>query len=198
MRKSRLRISAGAALLLAALYFFLDYGTMAAIIISAAVHELGHAAALRAMRARITELRIGLDGLCITYTGRMGYGGQFLSAAAGPAAGAALALGAAWLGVKFESGFLYSCAGVSAVLSAFNLLPALPLDGGRMLYAACCFFRDLPSADRITLAASLLSGAALLAAGLYFILAGKGAALEIAAVWLLLAQPGIVKNTGVL
>lgn len=109
--KAHIRISAGAVIGLSALYLLLDYRTLAALLIPIAVHELGHLAALRLQRARIREVRLGLSGLCITYTGRTGYGGQFFAALAGPAAGIVFAFAAARLGTEFESGFCAAAPG---------------------------------------------------------------------------------------
>lgn len=202
MKKAHIRISAGAVIGLSALYLLLDYRTLAALLIPIAVHELGHLAALRLQRARIREVRLGLSGLCITYTGRTGYGGQFFAALAGPAAGIVFAFAAARLGTEFESGFLCSCAGISAILSAFNLLPALPLDGGRMLSSFFCARLPLDRAEKAAAAAGILTGTLLMTAGLVLICLGKGSGLEIAAVWLMLSQPGdthlLVKRAGVL
>ena len=198
MNDGRFRISAGAALGLAALYLLLDFPTLAALGLAVTAHELGHIAALRLVGARIRQFRAGLSGLCIVYAGRVGYAGQFFAALAGPLAGLGLAAACAALGGKYENGFLYMCAGLSAALSIFNLLPAPPLDGGRMLAAALCSFLPLRRAEAVMRTVCAASGAALLGAGVFFLLRGFGAALIIASVWLMMAQPGIVKSSPVL
>ena len=74
-----------------------------------------HVLVLRLLGGRVRELRVGLTGLCITYTGRTGYAGQFFAALAGPAAGLAFAFFAARLGREWESGFCCLSAGISAL-----------------------------------------------------------------------------------
>ena len=80
--------------------------------------------------------------------GRMSYGGELLAAAAGPAVNLVLAAALGLLGRWGEP--LYLLAGAQAVLGCFNLLPILPLDGGRMLWLALCWGTDPFLADRVT------------------------------------------------
>jgi Zn-dependent protease len=140
MREFRVEISPGAAIFFAAVYVLLDFSDIAALALAAAVHELGHIAALGVLGARVRRLRFGMDGLCIVYTGAISYPGQFAAALAGPLAGAALAIIFAGLGAEMESGFLYVCAGLSAALSVFNLLPALPWTEGECFRRCCAPF----------------------------------------------------------
>ena len=60
---------------------------------------------------------------------------------------------------------LYLLAGAQAVLGCFNLLPILPLDGGRMLWLALCWGTDPFLADRVTQAVSLAAAGLLTVAG---------------------------------
>ena len=92
----------------------------------------------------------------------MSYGGELLAAAAGPAVNLLLAAALGLPGRWWEP--LYLLAGAQAVLGCFNLLPILPLDGGRMLWLALCWGTDPFLADRVTQAVSL--AAAGLLAGL--------------------------------
>ena len=60
---------------------------------------------------------------------------------------------------------LYLLAGAQAVLGCFNLLPILPLDGGRMLWLALCWGTDPFLADRVAQAVSLAAAGLLTVAG---------------------------------
>ena len=51
------------------------------------------------------------------------------------------------------------------MLGCFNLLPILPLDGGRMLWLALCWGTDPFLADRVTQAVSLAAAGLLTVAG---------------------------------
>lgn len=126
--KGKFRVSAGVCLLLG--WFILVNGWYPAglVLSAAALHELGHYAALRLLGARLSALRISVFGAEMTAGGTtLSYGGELAAVLAGPAvnllAGIALA----------QAGYP-AAAGAHLVLCAFNLLPVRPLDGGRALY----------------------------------------------------------------
>ena len=150
-------------------------------------HELGHILALRLLGLRICRFQIELKGLCMEYRGCTGGMGHALAAAAGPALGLLYALAASLLAARYNSAWLELTAGVSLLLSAFNLLPALPLDGGRILYHLSAALFGERAAARVTDLTSLIVGTALLGLGAYLMFRGLGLALELAAVWLLLS-----------
>ena len=155
----RWEASAGALLLFALLYFFDDAGLVSALAPAALAHELGHAAALRLGGARIRRVRIGVFGVELRYAGLLSTGGAVFAVAAGPAAGALYAAAAFLLGGSF-----WRLSGaVSVALTAFNLLPALPLDGGRLAeeLAGGPFARRLSRATAVLMA---VGGVALFAA----------------------------------
>ena len=176
----KINISAGAVLLLAALYFILDWDGLAALLLAAAAHEAGHLAALRAMGGRVTSFRFDICGAVIERRGAPGTLAEAACAAAGPAAGAAYALIAARLGAHFGSGLLTLSAGLSLVLTAFNLIPAPPLDGGRIAEALL--------GRRVSGIIALAAAGLTLAAGLYAVARGCGAALLTAGAYLCLEQ----------
>lgn len=132
MRSCRIQVSPGAAVFFPALFFWDSTGWFSALIPAAAVHELGHLAAVKLCRGTVTGLRLDLTGLCMEVTPIAEPVRQALCAAAGPAAGLLLWLAAAGSG----RAYWHMCGEISLLLSLFNLLPALPLDGGRILLAA--------------------------------------------------------------
>ena len=127
MRRPRLEISAGGVLLLAALIFVLTADELTALALAVLAHEAGHAAAIYLTGGRVTALRLAVTGPIICRTGGTDGAREAFCALAGPLAGVLYAI------VSAER--LPLSAGMSLVLSAFNSLPALPLDGGRALAA---------------------------------------------------------------
>ena len=201
MSKSRLHISAGAVLAAALLYFFLDTATLWAIALPAAAHELGHVIALHLMGLRIRGFRAEMKGLCINYSGFCGTAGHIFAAAAGPLAGLLYAFAASWWAKLFDNDTAALSAGISLLLSLFNLLPVLPLDGGRIFSRIACMSLGYGRGERLTKNLGLALSGAALAAGLLLMWQGMGAGLALAAIWLLLAQPeeeGIVKRKEIL
>ena len=191
---NRLDISAGAIFLFSVIYFFGGLTSLAALLIAICAHELGHIAIIRLFGGKILSLKVSVSGLCISYRGILSIIESALCLCAGPAAGFALAYLASYFGNQNQNLLLIKTAGFSLVLSVYNLLPALPLDGGRALQCvleSACGFKFAESFLEIC---GLLTGAVLLFSGVYFIRQSFGTALLIAGVWVLAAQTGIVKT----
>ncbi len=188
MSRSRIRVSEGAAFLAAALVFLLRREELAALLPALLAHELGHLAAILALRLRVSEFRAELGGFTIEYAGETGPAGRALIAAAGPLAGLLYALAVSRLGGEL---FCLS-AGLSLLLSLFNLLPALPLDGGRICAALAELLPDPGRGERLCRALGAGTGLALLFLGLRLLLRGRGAALALSGAWLLFSalRPG--------
>lgn len=106
-----------------------------ALLLAAAVHELGHLLAIRALGGRVTRLQLTSLG-AVLRTRRAGlcsYREECLVALVGPLASFLLALGAGTWARVFGGADAYLLTGISLALGVFNLLPAGPLDGG-----GCC------------------------------------------------------------
>lgn len=178
----------------AAVYYVLEDKMFAALLLPVLVHELGHLLMLCMLGLRVKSVSIELRGICISYFGYTGAAGHALAAFCGPAAGFIFAWLAAAAGVRMSSDTLCSSAGISLTLSAFNMLPALPLDGGRIMQNLLGVFCSEYKTAAVCETVSLISGAGLLLFGLYALFLGKGAGLIIAAIWLLSCQEGVVKR----
>lgn len=177
-RRIQLDVRPGGVLLLALLYFFGDIGILAALVGSIAIHEAGHALALRCCGARVGRIRVDVTGFCMDFHGlRLSNRQECFAAVAGPLAGGLAAWGLSFLGNWYGSEFLLLFAGTSLVLTAFNLIPAKPLDGWRMVLAV------FPQAGETV---SLVAGSATLFAGLWLMKAGYGAGLAVMGIVLLL------------
>ena len=134
-------------------------------------------------------MRADLRGLCIEYGGLCAPLGHAVSALAGPVAGLAYAFAASSFARRGGNEVLTLSAGVSMLLSLFNLLPILPLDGGRVFSVIASELLGGRRGDALTKAVSLALSAALLAAGTYLMWRGDGTALALASLWLLASQP---------
>lgn len=128
MTNVRWDIGWGAVLLLSLAYFFDDTGLFAACIPAVLAHELGHVAALRYFGARIRKVSIKAYGAKIDYSGILGNRERSVALAAGPAAGAVYCVLAYFLLGSFGK----LSAAASAVMTIFNALPIMPLDGGQI------------------------------------------------------------------
>ena len=192
--KSRFRVSAGAILLLSALYFLGGFISLSALLLAAAAHELGHMIAVKLLGGGIKSLRFEASGMCMSLCGINSAGSEAAALLAGPAVGLIFALICSYFGSKTANRLLLECAGYGILLTAYNLLPALPLDGGRAAFVLLCGILEREKAGRIIEYSGFITGLFLSAAGLALLGKELGAALLIAGIWILIAQTGIVKN----
>lgn len=132
MRRPFVYISPAAAVLFSILYFFDTEGVFAMLLPAVLAHETGHALAINLGGGRIKALRLGIAGFemrhDLTLEGLRG----IAAVGAGPLFG--LLYGALCAFLPFE--FFKLSGGFSIALSLFNMLPVLPLDGGRLLCIA--------------------------------------------------------------
>lgn len=112
--------------------FFIAYA-------SALVHELAHIAAANRLKVEISRIEIHPFGIC----GKLGAGfikspvKEILIAGAGPLCSGVAALILFWASRKLGGGQLVSYGiRINLSLMIINLLPALPLDGGRIAKGA--------------------------------------------------------------
>lgn len=182
------RVDGGFVLLLSLLLFFDEGGVLAAAVPAVSVHELCHAAAMRLYGAYPTRLHASLSGFALDYAGSVSRRALALTALAGPLGGLLFALLCALSGRALNSEYLYVCAGLGVVLNLFNLLPALPLDGGVLLQSILESCLGAPRSRQTLCILGFAVSAALLLCGLYFLHAGQGAALLMSGLWLAVLQ----------
>jgi len=167
MRIGRVRVSGGALLALAAVYFF-DSLEFALLVLAAALaHELGHFLACRALGLELEVFEIDLWGLNLRLGGVLPYRADAAAALAGPLASLLFAFAAALFGRHggFQNG--YVLAGVSFLFFFFNILPIYPLDGGRALYALLALRSGPETADKVCTVVGCALILILLCAGAY-------------------------------
>lgn len=113
---------------------------------------------------------------------------------AGPVAGLALAFACSKLGNDSANDFFLRTAGISFALTIYNMLPTLPLDGGRALNILLHCFMCAEKAESAMHGISLMTAFLLAAAGVYASGTQLGIALLAAAFWILIEQIAIVKS----
>ena len=162
-RASDAVISVGPGFLLLAAFLYYQGGGAAvtAFFTAALAHELGHLAAIVLTGARVRTLRLTAAGWILEYGGALTQRQEMGIAAAGPIAGAAFAVSCLLYGSAY---FRY--AGLIALFSAFfNMLPVLPLDGGRLAEAALLAVMPERDASAVMRVAGTLCGAAVVFTG---------------------------------
>lgn len=183
-RRFSFEVRPGAVVLLAGLYFLLPLRWCVRLALTVTVHELGHVAALILCGAQVCGLRMEGCGLVLRCTPTEGALRTVTAALAGPAAGAGLFCILRGLGY-------IACAELSLLFSCVNLLPVLPLDGGRALYAALSALAGERAAERTLDVLGLVLPVALMVLGLALFARGFGLAAGVFGAWLALLQPGM-------
>ncbi|MGE0026279.1 MAG: site-2 protease family protein [Thermoleophilia bacterium] len=163
------------------------------------LHELGHAVQARRDGMEIDGITLWLFGGVARFTGMFPTAGaEFRIAIAGPLVSLLLAaglIGSTWLPGLPEpvDGVLAWLGIINAVLLVFNLIPALPLDGGRMLRAALWQWKgDLQPATRLAAGIGRILAIGMIGLGLAMAVLGQG----IDGVWLALIGWFVLQAAG--
>ncbi len=161
----RVRVSPTAVLLLAVFVAVASPLCLAAVLLAALCHELGHYGALRLCGGRLESLSVSAFGaqMRIRDRGCLSYGREALCVLAGPLVNATLSWLLSLAGAYCEE--LYLFAGAQLILGAFNLLPLSALDGGRLLWIGIACLTDPFLADKVCRAVTLAVLLALTALG---------------------------------
>ncbi|MEG0779449.1 MAG: site-2 protease family protein [Oscillospiraceae bacterium] len=131
---SRVVLSPGFVLLCTAFLLLEDVRLLLLVLSAAALHELGHFAALTLCGGTLSRLTLTAFGAKMTTdAARLSYGREFFVLLAGPLTNLLWAAGLALAARQLHCVWCQTAAGLHLVLGLFNLLPIPPLDGGRML-----------------------------------------------------------------
>jgi Zn-dependent protease/CBS domain-containing protein len=155
-----------------------------------ALHELGHSLVARAFGLPVKDITLmPLGGIALLGKRPKTPGQELLIALAGPAVNVVLALGLGWVGVELfgvealeralqsalveqptEVTLWAMVISANAALAAFNLIPALPMDGGRVLRALLAWFIGF---ERATKHSAALGRALAVGLGLFGLFGGN-------------------------
>ena len=142
---------------------------MVAVFGSVVLHELGHALVARAKGLPIADISLyPFGGMARMLDAPRTTGVEIGVAAAGPLVSLALGLGFWGLSALSSSSELWLMAEVNLVLGIFNLLPALPMDGGRILRALLARKLGFFKATRIAARLARWLALAMAVAGLFW------------------------------
>lgn len=186
--KFHISLGSGFILLFSLIFFFDDSGFLLAFLPSVLMHELGHILIMFFFGARPTRLKATLSGFEIDYLGSLNGTKELIIALSGPFLGLLFAFLCARLGSLRDSDYLLMCGGLGFILNFFNLLPAMPLDGGRALAFLLRSLFDESRSTTIACVISLSTASLLFAWGLYLFVKGFGFALLLAGSWLFILQ----------
>lgn len=179
MREKAFSFDPGAALLLGLLFFTLRWRELIALLTAAAVHEAGHLASLKLLHVPIYGFSFSVSGPVLRCGDAQSRVGEAVAALSGPLAGVVL-----WITLKTVWPM---CAELSLFLSLLNLLPILPLDGGRAISA---LIQNKPMIRALRFAVQT----AVILLGLYSVREGHGLGLVVFGVWLILLSCQGKKN----
>ncbi|MDO4815441.1 MAG: site-2 protease family protein [Bacillota bacterium] len=192
--KLGVRISAICVAVLLAVYYFYGFSTIIAFIASACVHEIGHIVGVVLFGGKIKSIHLEIGGFSMDGAGLASRMGEIVAILLGPMFG----LGLAALCCNFSFGkydYVFKLMGqISLWLSAYNLLPAMPLDGGRIAERLLSTRIRREKREKILEAFGVFSGVFAALSGIFsarYIFVGGG-------ICLLIAQTGIVKRKRVL
>lgn len=164
-------------------YWWMGVAAAIGLLFSIVFHETAHSLVARHFGIEIQGITLFIFGGVAQMAGEpTSPRAEFLMALAGPLSSLLLAAGLFGLSSALESlngpqtviEVVWYLGTLNAILGIFNLAPAFPLDGGRMLRAALwAWRREIDSATRIAASAGDVFGLMLIALGVYSIFRGN-------------------------
>ncbi len=154
---------------------------------SVVLHEAGHVITAKKLKIEVYEVELFPYGgvARMEELSKLGGTAEAVVSAAGPLVSLALALLCHFL--KSWSELFEFAAGINLIICAFNLLPVLPLDGGKIARNIMIFFMGFRQATRILVLLGKAAALILIGCNIHMLLAGsRSAALIVAATFIYL------------
>jgi stage IV sporulation protein FB len=188
MKFCRINISVYFAVLIACIMVLDTTGFAALALLCAAIHEVGHFAAMWRLKAPVEEVSFKVFGLNIRLSGntRLSYRQELAISLSGCASNLLFCLlSLVFYRAGILKGQMQALFFMNMCLCVFNLLPIGPLDGGRALEAALCGHIQPAAARNIVNAVSVVFIVPLTFLGVYLLaVTGYNFSLLLAAVYL--------------
>ena len=155
--------------------FFGNAGLVMAFLLAICIHECAHMLTARAVGLGVESLYVLPFGCAAEISG---YGGtnaarEMLTAAAGPVFNILTASMFTLLPPQYMDSYVLLFIWVNVTLAAVNMLPVLPLDGGRILMAALKSYVSERTAWRALNWGGVLAGLGMCGMGAYMLVGGS-------------------------
>jgi Zn-dependent protease len=156
-------------------FVLLTWGGLAGVFVvllafgSVLLHELGHALVARKLGVQVSGIELSFFGGAAKMVDLPRSANHEIAiAAAGPAVSLMLGGLGLGLGALFGSSFLALVGWINFVIAGFNLIPALPMDGGRILRAALSYRMDYVRATDIAVIVARVATVVFVVVGLAY------------------------------
>ena len=168
--RTEIRITIGAILLPLFCTVIGEGELLLASVLSLAVHEAAHLIAARNLGLPAARVTLYPFGAVMRFDTLLSEGeGEWIVAAAGPLGSLTFA---AFLKLLPSDAWIGRLTGTNLAIALFNLLPAFPLDGGRIFRALLCRVVRRRTARAVLLAFTALIALGMIGLGVYLVLQG--------------------------
>jgi len=151
-------------------YSTITYGSLFIVLFSSVMlHEIGHALVARKFGIPTRKIILfPLGGIAFIDSKNMTPKQEFFISIAGPLVNLLVVLLGLIITLISDSFFIYCIIIINMIMGIFNLIPAYPMDGGRVLRSGLSMFLSHKVATNISVSISLLISASLIISGILY------------------------------